>query len=228
VCVCVRVCVCVCVCACSCSDVRSCRSLISASKTATIAAHCFPALLPPVDESRHTNKWVMPHMWMCHGTFVKESYHTKECVLLDQFLCNRYYHCPLFSRASASCGWVMSHVWMSHVTRVNWSRHTHTWVMSQMWMSHITHVNVIQLLPTVFPRFCLRCMSHVTRKHEWVMSHFWTRHFCCPSCFPAHLPPADEFCHKYKWVMSHVWLRYKCYPVFSRTSASWRRVTSRV
>ena len=62
----------------------------------------------------HSYEVAMAHMWMSHGTHVKESWHT--------------------------CGGVMVHTWMSHGTHVDKSWHTCEGVMAHMWMSHNTHV----------------------------------------------------------------------------------------
>ena len=54
-----------------------------------------------LNESCHTRKSVMLHMWMSHVTHMNNSRHTYK--------------------------WVTSHVLISHVTHVDESRHTHEW-----------------------------------------------------------------------------------------------------
>ena len=52
-----------------------------------------------MNESCHTNEWVMSHVWISHVTQMNESCHTYE--------------------------WVTAHIWMSHVTRMNASCRTY-------------------------------------------------------------------------------------------------------
>jgi len=54
-----------------------------------------------MNESCHTYKWAMSHIWMSHVTHMNESCHTYK--------------------------WVMSHIWTSHVTHMNESCHTYKW-----------------------------------------------------------------------------------------------------
>jgi len=133
------------------------------------------------DESCHTRKWGMSHMWMSHVTHVNGLCHT--------------------------CGWVMSHVWTSHVTHVNDSESLacHKWVMSRMghvtngschkwvtsqmghvtngsrherdrcisdmWMSAATRTSINESCPT-----CERVMSCVAATHCSTLQHILWKH----------------------------------------------------
>ena len=66
--------------------------------------------VPHMNESRHTYKWVMSHIWMSHVTHMNES-------------------CPTYE-------WVTSHIWKSHVPHMNVTPYG-WWIL---WMSHITHI----------------------------------------------------------------------------------------
>jgi len=63
--------------------------------------------------------YVMPHVWISHGTHMNESCHTNE----------ESYH---------TYEQIMSNIWMSHFTHMNESCHTYGWVMSHVWMGHVT------------------------------------------------------------------------------------------
>jgi len=80
-----------------------------------------------VNESCHTCKCVMSHMWMSHVTHVNVSCHVMS-------------HMTSFTHVNVSCHtceWVMSHMWMRHVTQADHTHthvHTHTYTHTRMQM----------------------------------------------------------------------------------------------
>jgi len=153
-----------------------------------------------MNESCHTNDWVMSHIWMRHVTHVDDHPYVLSFHLLLQ-LCH-----------TREC--VMQYLWMSHVTRVNESCHMYAWVMSHIRMSLVTHMNkschihewppMCDLLPPVVKFWSHTWMCHVNPMHEschnyeWVVSHVQMMHV-------THM---NESCHTYEWVMSHIWMSH--------------------
>ena len=100
------------------------------------------------NESCHTDKWVMSHIWMCYVTHMNESWCTyKSDTLMSGAALVLYVWCI---RVCASCGaraneswhtykWVMAHWQMSHGTLTNESWHTH--IQSYMRAVHVTFVS---------------------------------------------------------------------------------------
>ena len=97
--------------------------------------------------TRHTHGWVMSHTWTSHVTNMNESCHTYERV--------------------------MSHAWMSHVTHMNDSRRTYEWVISHIWTSHVTHLN------------------ESCHTNAFVMSHIWVISYKSNS-HVAHMSHVDD------------------------------------
>ena len=109
-------------------------------------AHIWVSHVTHMNETCHTNEWVMPHIWRSHVTHMNASCHT--------------------------FAWVMSHTWTSHVTHMHVSRHTHwlperEWVMSHIGMSHGTHRS--ESLHTHE-----RVMSHISLSHATQNDHMET------------------------------------------------------
>jgi len=104
-----------------------------------------------MDESCHTCRWVLSHIWRSHVTHVEESCHTYE--------------------------WVMSHIWMSHATHMNESCHTYEWVMSHTWRSHVTHMDEsCHTYECVMSHIWLSLVTHMNElwhTYEWVLAHTW-------------------------------------------------------
>jgi len=76
--------------------------ILTGSMDNQVTSHIWMNHVTRINESCHTDGWVMSHIWMSHVTQMDESCHT--------------------------CEWVMSHRWLSHVTQMNESCHTHEWV----------------------------------------------------------------------------------------------------
>jgi len=135
-----------------------------------------------MNESCHTYKWVMSHIWMSMS-HTNESFHIwrMEVTLFTlvnperSLRFNTHWSSPPVSALTQPGGvtschtyeWVMSHIWMSHVTHMNESCH--------IWMSHVTHMNESR------------------HAYEWAMSHM------------------NQSCHTYEWVMSHIWMSHVTY-----------------
>jgi len=141
-----------------------------------------------VNESCHTCKWVMSHVWMSHVTHMNESCHTCEWVMARLKTSPTGKFNSLVTHVNESChtcGWLISHTWRSHITRVNESSHGEkikrdvdkSTPLSHMWMGHVTHVN----------GSCHTC--------EWVMS--WKKN----QARRGHINPSGE-------VISHMWMSY--------------------
>ena len=159
-----------------------------------------------MNESCHTYKWVMSHIWMSMS-HTNESFHIwrMEVTLFTlvnperSLRFNTHWSSPPVSALTQPGGvtschtyeWVMSHIWMSHVTHMNESCH--------IWMSHLTHMNVTHL-STQKEFMSHRCMSHVMYERDTLqmrMSHV-----------------------TYKWVKSHI-----CFDV-THKQLTFRRVIS--
>jgi len=65
-----------------------------------------------MNESCHTDEWVMSHMWM--------SCHKYEWVMSHIWMS----HVTRMNESCQTHEWVMSHIWMSHVAHMNESCHT--------------------------------------------------------------------------------------------------------
>ena len=106
-------------------------------------SHVWRSHVTRMNESCHTQEWVMSHAWMSNATCMNESCHT---------------HWWVMSHAGQqSClpqEGAMSHTRISHVARMNDSCHTQEVCISYARMSHVTRKN----------KSCHAVrMSHVTR-----------------------------------------------------------------
>jgi len=120
----------------------------------------------PVDESCHTYKWVMTHMWMSHGTHTHESLHT--------------YH-------DKACGWVMSQIcmsrvwsqiWMNRISNVNELSHACDALCSTT--AHATRPSPMHLCHSQYRR--LLC-THMKRRNDmhtcsWRKGILWAPNSC--------------------------------------------------
>ena len=96
-----------------------------------------------MNESCHTNDWVVSHMGivisrirMSHVTLTNESCHTYDWVVSHMGIS----HITYVNESCHTYEWVMSHIWLSRVTYRNKSYHVYEWVMSHLWMSHVTQM----------------------------------------------------------------------------------------
>ena len=91
-----------------------------------VVSHVWLIRVTLMNDSCHTSKRVMSHVWMSLVTLMNDSCHTYECVISHVWLS----HVTLMNDSCHTCKYAMSHVWMSHGT--------HEWVKSHVWMSHVT------------------------------------------------------------------------------------------
>jgi len=154
-----------------------------------------------MNESCHTYKWVMWHIWMSHVTHTNESCDTYE--------------------------WVMSHIQMSHVTHMNESCHTYKWGMTQVksiedemhLFEDVEFTSMNESWHTDEWVVSHICMNESCHTYEWVMAHRWVgcvtqvvSHICI---WMSHMHEwricMNESCHTYAWVMAHEWaMSYVC------------------
>jgi len=90
-----------------------------------------------MNESCHTNEWVVTHIWMSRVTHMNESCHTYEW--LTSPVCMNHVTHMIQSCRAYEC--VMQHIQMSHTTHRNELCHTYAWVMTHTWTSHVTHMH---------------------------------------------------------------------------------------
>jgi len=108
-------------------------------------------------------------MWVSHGTYVNESWHKCEWVILlwvILFICAPWH----VSESWHIYKWVMAHTWMSHLIMsplVHMCAMTCEWVMAQMWMSHGTNVNE----SSYYESSC----AYVRHDVSWIMAQTLTR-----------------------------------------------------
>jgi len=110
-----------------------------------------------LNESYHTDQWVMSHIRKRSAKRMDEP----QITAAD---CPR--HLP---------EWVMSLIWMKHVTHKNASWRTYEWVMSHIRMSHVTHINTsCHTYDWDMPHIRMRQVPHVNEAchtQEWVTCH---------------------------------------------------------
>ena len=121
--------------------------------TATAAQHVIQRCTH-VNESCHTYRWVMSHIWMSHVARMNESCHVYMWVLSHIWM----NHVTYVNESCCTYGWGMSRIWMRHVARMDESCHVYEWVMTQVLMSYVTYVN------------------ETCHTYAWVMSRIWMSH----------------------------------------------------
>ena len=107
-----------------------------------------------INESCHTYKRVMSHIWMSHVTRMNES-----CHMLH-----------IWASICRELEGVMSHIWMSHVTHMNESCHTYEWVMS-----HASHMGEYLSRVGRCVRVCV-CVCYASRVTACMWT--WLVHMC--------------------------------------------------
>ena len=106
-----------------------------------------------MDESCHTNEWVMAHSW---HTITSHIWWQSHCVPWLLHMWSTIYR--------VTYEWVMSHIWRFHVTRMNESCPTYECVLSHTWMTRY-------IVPAVW-------RSHGTQRLLKIL--FVTWHHCVP------------------------------------------------
>ena len=102
-----------------------------------VLSHIWISHVTHMIQSCHTDKRVLSHTWMSHVTHMNESCHTYEWVMSHIWISHVPQILQIIHRRREIYS---SHIWTSHVAQINKSRHTHEWVMSHTWMSHVTHM----------------------------------------------------------------------------------------
>ena len=168
-----------------------------------------------MNQSCHTNEWVMSYMWISHVT------HWLLTTWRTEFPWNMNESCHTY-------GWVTSHKWMSHVT-YKWvmshigtylnhgSLMTYEWIMSHFgsysqshlgWQSRMLFQNSkLKARTSLFTETWQKRRSSIElwaskmspqvglAVHEsWPFKDIWM----------SHGTQMNEPCHTHKWVMSHI------------------------
>jgi len=104
-----------------------------------------------IDESCHTYKWVMSHIWISHAAYLNEStmqFVMHEWVMLHVWRIDCFNNAWMSYESCHAYKCVTLHIWMSWqciYDCMNESCCTHKWttavIMHEWVMSHVTHMN---------------------------------------------------------------------------------------
>jgi ABC-type transport system involved in Fe-S cluster assembly fused permease/ATPase subunit len=129
-----------------------------------------------MNESYHTYKWVMSHIWMSHAKY-------KRVGDANYFSHSRtdavFRYEGVMSHTNESCHtyeWVMSYIWMSHVTckDSNHFLHSSTDAIFRHDMTHVCHVAFIHVILGIHMRDTFRSDA----QHDSFMCEAWLVDTC--------------------------------------------------
>jgi len=177
-----------------------------------VTSHIWTRHITHINESCHSNDWVMSHVQMSHVTHMIESCPTYEWVMSLVWLshvprtnesCHTHESATSLTCSNTACGkWVTSHIW----TRTNESRPTYEYVTSHMRMSH----DICMSESRHTYEWVASLTSCNTASRKWVTSHTWTRDVTnmheSRHMYECAMSNMFDMAHSYMWrESSHVW-----------------------
>jgi len=165
-----------------------------------------------MNESWHTYKWVMSHMWMSHVADTNEScsvvYFGVEWVTLQirmsHHMCDMTRNCIVtwISHMCATCDWVTLQIRMGHVALICLSHVTYCSGSLGEFRNHIAHMSFGIILHTCAIWYiCLRSSSFGIILHIWVSES-------CHTHERSHVTDMNESRRRSEWVTSHKWMSH--------------------
>jgi len=146
-----------------------------------------------MNESYHTNEWIMSHIRTSHATHSRHGLSFIPCVWTS--------HVTHMNESCHTYEWIMSHICMSPINHMNASCHTNKWVMPRIPVRHglsfyfifIPLGHGLSFIPCVWMSDGTQ-MNESWHTYELVMSH-------------KQISPATHengSCHTFTWAMAYL------------------------